>query len=87
MYGGVRGAKIINLFSLYSIWQQEGVEMRIADQLSKEQKQQLSKIKTPKKKRKAKAKKKENLTFRDWEDIMGTRRDTYERRKGAMRRK
>jgi hypothetical protein len=45
--------------------------MRIADHLSKEQKQQLSKI-TPKKKRKAKVqskpKKKENLSFRDIEE-------------------
>jgi hypothetical protein len=64
---------------------QEGVEMRIADHLSKEQKQQLSKIQTPKKKRKAKPKpkKKENLSFRDIEELMGTRRDTYERRNGA----
>jgi hypothetical protein len=66
--------------------------MRIADHLSKEQKQQLSKI-TPKKKRKAKVqskpkpKKKENLSFRDIEELMGTRRDTYERRNGAVRRK
>jgi hypothetical protein len=59
--------------------------MRIADHLNKEQKQQLSKIQTPKKKRKAK--KKENLSFRDIEELMGTRRDTYERRNGAMRRK
>jgi hypothetical protein len=62
--------------------------MRIADHLSKEQKQQLSKI-TPKKKRKTKPKpkKKENLSFRDIEELMGTRRDTYERRNGAVRRK
>jgi hypothetical protein len=60
--------------------------MKIADHLSKEQKQKLSKI-TPKKKRKAKPKKKENLSFRDIEELMGTRRDTYERRNGAVRRK
>jgi hypothetical protein len=60
--------------------------MRIADHLSKEQKQQLSKV-TPKNKRKVKVqskpKKKENLSFRDIEELMGTRRDTYERRNGA----
>ena len=67
--------------------------MRIADHLSKEQKQQLRKIQTPKKKRKGKVqskpktKKKENLSFRDIEELMGTRRDTYERRNGAVRRK
>jgi hypothetical protein len=62
--------------------------MRIADYLSNEQKQQLSKIQTPKKRRNDNPKrKKENLSFKDWEDIMGTRRDTYERRNGAVRRK
>lgn len=50
----------------------------------KEPKQQLNKLKSPKKKRK---KKQDNLSFKDWEDIMGTRRDTYERRNGAVRRK
>jgi hypothetical protein len=66
--------------------------MRIADHLSKEQKQQLSKM-TPKKKRKAKVQskpkpnKKENLSFRDIEELMGTRRDTYERRNGAVRKR
>jgi hypothetical protein len=55
---------------------QEGDVMKLADHLSKEQKQQMNKAKSPKKKRK---KKKDNLSFRDWENIMGTRRDTYER--------
>jgi hypothetical protein len=58
--------------------------MKIADHLSKDTKQKLNKVKSPKKKRK---KKQEHLSFRDWEDIMGTRRDTYERRNGAVRRK
>jgi len=58
--------------------------MKIADHLSKEQKQKLDKVKSPKKKRK---KKKEILSFRDIEELMGTRRDTYERRNGAVRRK
>jgi hypothetical protein len=41
----------------------------------------------PTTKPKTKPKKKENLSIRDWENIMGTRRDTYERRNGAVRRK
>jgi hypothetical protein len=56
----------------------------------KEQKQQLNQLgKSPEKKFKATTnpKKKENLSFRGWENIMGTRRDTYERRNGAVRRK
>lgn len=57
--------------------------MKIADHLSKEQKQKLNKVKSPKKKKK----KKEILSFRDIEELMGTRRDTYERRNGAVRRK
>lgn len=62
--------------------------MRIGDHLSKEQKQQLNKLATDhKQKPKTKSKKLENLSFRDWEDIMGTRRDTFERKNGAMRRK
>lgn len=62
--------------------------MKIADHLSKEQKQKLNKVKSPKKKTsKPKQKKKEKLSFRDIEELMGTRRDTYERRNGAVRRK
>lgn len=71
----------------------KGDVMKFADHLSKEQKQQLDKIKSPKKKRKGKVQykprsnKKEKLSFRDIEELMGTRRDTYERRNGAVRRK
>jgi hypothetical protein len=53
--------------------------VRIEDRISKEQKQQLQKMKSPKNK--------DNLSFRDIEELMGTRRDTYERRNGAVRRK
>jgi hypothetical protein len=60
--------------------------MRIADHLSKEQKQRLNKIAAPNKNRKHK-KKVEQLSRRDWEDIMGVNRDTYTRRNGAVRRK
>ncbi|QNU22962.1 hypothetical protein IC805_08740 [Geobacillus thermoleovorans] len=31
--------------------------------------------------------KKEKMTWRDWLDIMGVRRDTYKRVRGAVRRK
>jgi hypothetical protein len=60
------------------ILQKEGDGMRIADQIPDKQKQQLEKMKSPKK---------EKLSVRDIEELMGTRRDTYERRNGAMRRK
>ncbi|WJQ14571.1 hypothetical protein QT238_02990 [Geobacillus stearothermophilus] len=36
---------------------------------------------------KPKHKKKERLTWRDWMEIMGIRRDTYKRVRGAIRRK
>ncbi|MEH7503274.1 hypothetical protein V7152_14895 [Neobacillus drentensis] len=52
--------------------------MRIGDQLPDKQKRQLEKMKSPKK---------EKLSVRDIEELMGTRRDTYERRNGAVRRK
>ena len=52
--------------------------MRIEDRIPKEQKQQLQKTKSPKKK------KQENV---DWIEIMGMNRDTYKRVNGAMRRK
>jgi hypothetical protein len=53
--------------------------VRIEDRISKEKKQQLQKMKSPKKK--------EKLSTKDIEELMGTRRDTYERRNGAVRRK
>jgi hypothetical protein len=62
--------------------------MRIADHLSKEQKQQLEKIKSPKKKHpstNATPKKKEEKV--NWHEIMGTNRDIYKRKNGALRRK
>jgi hypothetical protein len=53
--------------------------VKIEDQLSKEQKQQLQKMKSPKKK--------EKLSTKDIEELMGTRRETYKRVNGAVRRK
>ncbi|SMQ75930.1 hypothetical protein SAMN05444673_2572 [Bacillus sp. OV166] len=59
--------------------------MRIADHLSKEQKQQLNKMRSsPKKKSR---KKEEHLSQKDWEVLMGMNRDTYKRVNGAVRRK
>lgn len=60
--------------------------MQIRDYLTKEQKQQLNKIKTSPQKKK-KRKRKENLSFNDWQEIMGVSRDIYTRRNGAVRRK
>lgn len=70
--------------------------MKIVNYLSKEQKQQLNQIGKAEKKqhntRKIKAVaaipvKQEQLSRRDWEEIMGTSRDTYKRVRGAVRRK
>jgi hypothetical protein len=59
--------------------------MRIADHLSKEQKQQLNQIaKVIPKKNKPKPKKVEKV---NWPEIMGMNRDTYKRVNGAMRRR
>ncbi|WML28582.1 hypothetical protein [Neobacillus sp. OS1-33] len=65
--------------------------MKFADQLSDKHKQ-LEQMKSPKMKQslpglKAGGKTGKPMSRRDWEDIMGTRRDTYERRNGAVRRK
>jgi hypothetical protein len=60
--------------------------MKFEDHLSKEQRQQLNKMRTKPSKRKTK-RKQEHLSRREWEDIMGVYRATYERRNGAVRRK
>jgi hypothetical protein len=60
--------------------------MKFEDHLSKEQRQQLNKMRTKPSKRKTK-RKQEHLSRRDWEDLMGMHMDTYERRNGAVRRK
>jgi hypothetical protein len=52
--------------------------MRIADQIPDKQKQQLEKMKSPKK---------EKLSTKDIEELMGVHQDTYTRRNGAVRRK
>jgi hypothetical protein len=58
--------------------------VRIEDQLPKELKQQLEKMKSPKKKRRNK----EKLTLREIENLMNMNVPTYKRAKGgAIRRK
>jgi hypothetical protein len=57
-----------------------------------EQQEQLPKPPKPNQKKpinkpKANRKKEESLSFKDIEELMGTRRDTYSRVRGAVRRK
>ncbi len=55
--------------------------MRLVDMVSKEQKENLQKLRHPKKK-------KEKFSDYDLRDLMGVNRDTYKRGKGgAIRRK
>lgn len=66
--------------------------MRIEDHLTKEQKKQLESIKSPKNKHKLPdlndgGKTVKPMSRKDWEEIMGTRRETYKRVNGAVRRK
>ena len=49
--------------------------MKVADHLNKDTKKQLDLIRKPK------------LSRRDVEELMGVRRDTYKRSRGAIRRK
>jgi hypothetical protein len=68
-----------NMFLPWTYQIKKVMAVRIEDRISKEKKQQLQKMKSPKKK--------EKLSTKDIEELMGTRRDTYERRNGAVRRK
>ncbi|MFL0445817.1 hypothetical protein ACH0BE_21670 [Bacillus subtilis] len=54
--------------------------MKMRDVLSTDTKQQLKKVLSPS------TKADEPLTRRDWEEIMGTRRDTFRRVGGRIRR-
>ncbi|WJQ15845.1 hypothetical protein QT238_11310 [Geobacillus stearothermophilus] len=49
---------------------------KLREALSDKDKQKLNRMK-----------KKDRMTWRDWLDIMGVRRDTYKRVRGAVRRK
>ncbi|MCE4941378.1 hypothetical protein SJY89_19795 [Bacillus velezensis] len=55
--------------------------MKMRDVLSADTKQQFKKVLSPS------TKAHEPLTRRDWEEIMGTKRDTYKRTGGRIRRK
>jgi predicted outer membrane protein len=52
--------------------------VKLEERLSKKQKEQLERMKSPKNKR---------FSTKDIEELMGTHRDTYKRVNGAMRRK
>jgi hypothetical protein len=52
--------------------------LKLEDHLSKDDKRKLDELKSPKK---------EQLSRKDIEELMGVRRDTYVRSKGAIRRK
>jgi hypothetical protein len=54
------------------------IAVKIEERISNKQKQQLERMKSPKK---------EQLSKKDLEELMGTRRETYERKNGAVRRK
>ncbi|MDQ0199845.1 hypothetical protein [Neobacillus ginsengisoli] len=68
-----------------------GDVMKIADHLSKKQKQQLNNIKEAKKNRKKKSsnapkiekRNVEKLRFRDYEEVMGKRMPTFHRKRGG----
>ncbi|MEC1530458.1 hypothetical protein [Bacillus haynesii] len=55
--------------------------MKMRDVLSADTKHQLKKVLSPS------TKSDEPLTRRDWEEIMGIRKDTYKRLGGRIRRK
>jgi uncharacterized GH25 family protein len=67
--------------------------MKIADRLPEKQKQQLEKMKSPKKKKMkkrkpstnltTKQKTKENLSYRDIEELMGKNRQVLHRKRGG----
>jgi hypothetical protein len=60
------------------------IEMKIVDHLGKDQLEKLN----YKKKKQPKQKKKVHQEHVDWEEIMGTKRDTFRRSKGgAIRRR
>ncbi len=64
--------------------------MKFADHLSKNDIQKFNQLRRGSNNQsepKPKANKIENLSHRDWEDIMGISRDTYKRVGGSVRRK
>lgn len=61
--------------------------MRFADHLTKEQVRKFNQHRHTLKEKKKPPIKKESLSQRDLEELMGTRRDIYKRVNGAVRRK
>jgi hypothetical protein len=64
--------------------------MKFGDHLSKESIQHFNQLRRSRRNQKEKQKPKkqqEKLNQRDWEEIMGTRRDTYKRVNGKVRKK
>lgn len=55
--------------------------IKLAEHLSKEQKQELYRLQSKQKKPP------NEMTRRDWEEIMGKNRDTYKRVNGAVRKR
>ncbi|MFI8722066.1 hypothetical protein [Bacillus altitudinis] len=58
--------------------------MKIRDSVSKETLKQFKSIASGSNSKKSDA---DPITNRDWEEIMGTRRETYQRQGGRIRRK
>ncbi|UQX52296.1 hypothetical protein M5V91_14615 [Cytobacillus pseudoceanisediminis] len=61
--------------------------MKFADHLTKAHIQQFNQLRRFAEDKEEKPKSQEKLSRRDLEDLMGTRRDTYKRVNGAVRRK
>ncbi|MGP9039803.1 hypothetical protein [Cytobacillus kochii] len=63
--------------------------MQFQDHLSKEMIRKFNQMRKsqPTDNNKQSKKKQEKLSHNDWLDIMGTKRDTYKRVRGAVRRK
>ncbi|WP_157805588.1 hypothetical protein [Bacillus sp. mrc49] len=63
--------------------------MKFADHLSKSDIQKFNQLRKGSKQRKpeSKPKRKKELSFKDWEDIMGKNRDTYIKVGGRVRSK
>lgn len=62
--------------------------MKLSDRLNNDTKHKLKKMRRRRKKKKVNQDPlQEKLSEREWKDLMGMNRDTYERRGGAIRRK
>ena len=66
---------------------QEGDDMRIKERVPESIKQKLGYNNDSRRKKKKRHKRNEQLTRQDIEELMGVRRDTYKRVRGAIRLK